>query len=139
MPTVTYRRTVSDDILKTLLQRIADHLNKDISVHSGDRGHIPQGSSRGSLHMQHRAADLHIQGVTDQESFRLLNQDYNTLFDATEEWEVIHHGPFTETEGEHIHIGRYGNGRRGSVRFKTEGLTRATRGDYSVTVRNLTP
>lgn len=138
MPTVTYKKVVSDASLKNLLERIANHLDKDIIVHSGDRGHVPTGGSKTSLHLQHRAADFHIQKMTDSDGFKLLKQDYKTLFDADEEWEVIHHGKFTETEAEHLHIGRYGNGRKGKVKFKTEGLSAATRGRYNVEVQSLT-
>lgn len=139
MPTVTYNRRVSDEALRNLLQRIADHLNRNITVHSGDRGSLPRGSNRGSLHLQHRAADFHIQNMPDQEGFRLLRQDYNSVFDAAEEWEFIHHGRFTETEGEHLHIGRYGNNRRGNVRFKIEGRTQATSGNYATEIVAITP
>lgn len=65
MRNVTYKKTVSDDNVKTILQRIANKLGKNITAHSGDRSHVPHGGSTKSLHLQHRAADLHIQGLSD--------------------------------------------------------------------------
>lgn len=130
MPTVTYNRAVSDDNVKTILQRIANQMGKNISVHSGDRHHVPSGGSTTSLHLQHRAADLHVQGTTDGEAFTALKAHYNDFFDSGEAYEVIHHGRYTETEAEHLHIGRYGENRRGYVDFKIEGDTLATKGNY---------
>jgi hypothetical protein len=132
---VKYTKGVSDDHLKTVLQRIAEFLKKDITVHSGDRGHVPQGGSRTSLHLQHRAADFHITGLADAQAFKELKKAVQTgaaqLFDATEGYEFIHHGPHTETEGEHLHLGHYQDRYPGLVVFKTEGLTKATSGDYT--------
>lgn len=130
MPTVTYSKTVSDGNVKSILQRIANQLGKNISVHSGDRHHVPHGGSTTSLHLQHRAADLHIQGMSDHDGFAVLKSHYNDLFDSSEAYEVIHHGRYTETEAEHLHIGRYAEGRKGYVDFKIEGDTPATSGNY---------
>lgn len=71
MPTVTYQKTVSDGNVKTILQRIADQLNKDITVYSGDRPSTQtvKGSNSGSLHVAKRAADFHIKGVSDTQGF----------------------------------------------------------------------
>ena len=108
-------------------------LNKNIAVHSGDRpvAQKVKGSRSTSLHVAMRAADLHIVGLSDRAGFAFLKEKYNEVFDATEAYEVIHHGPHTATEAEHLHIGRYGNGRSGYVKFKAEGLTPATRGNYN--------
>ncbi|MGB7208945.1 MAG: glycoside hydrolase family 104 protein [Pyrinomonadaceae bacterium] len=131
MADVTYIKPVSDANLKVVLQRIANLLNKNIRVHSGDRQFVPTGGSRTSLHMQKRAADFHIAGTTDQEGFRQIKARFNEIFDATEAYEMVHHGPYTETEGQHLHVGHYGNGKSGYVKFKVEGLTRATSGNYN--------
>lgn len=111
MPTVTYNKAVSDSNVKTIMQRIANRLEKNISVHSGDRHHVPSGGSTSSLHLHHRAADFHIQGTSDRDGFAALKARYNELFDASEAYEVIHHGKYTKTEAEHLHVGRYGDGR----------------------------
>ncbi len=135
MATVKYTKGVSDDHLKTVLQRIADFLKKDVSVHSGDRGHVPQGGSRTSLHLQHRAADFHITGLTDEQAFKELKKAVKSglaqLFDATEGYEFIYHGPHTETEAHHLHLGHYAAKHSGFVVFKTEGLTKETSGVYT--------
>ncbi len=131
MPTVTYNKTVSDSNVKSVMQRIADKLGRNISVHSGDRTFVPKGSSTASLHIQKRAADFHIHGLTDKQGFTNIKSVFNDLFDASEAYEFIHHGPYTATGGEHLHIGRYGNGRAGYVKFKTKGLSPGTKGNYS--------
>jgi hypothetical protein len=100
-------------------------------VHSGDRNFVPSGGSTKSLHLQKRAADLHIPGMTDGQIFAMIRREMNQLFDVAEAYEVIIHGRFTATGGPHIHIGRYGNGRGGYIDFKEEGLLPSTKGDYS--------
>ena len=128
MPSVTYLKTVSDKNLHVILQRIADFLNKDIRVHSGDRpaSQNVKGSSSGSLHVAHRAADFHISGMTDTEGFAYFKSNMNKIFDQTEAYEVIQHRPGGATEGPHLHIGRYGMGskgyRSGYIDFKLDGL-----------------
>lgn len=135
MANVKYTKTVSDDHLKTVLQRISEFLKRDISVHSGDRGHVPQGGSRTSLHLKHRAADFHITGLSDAQAFKELKKAVKDglaqLFDGKEGYEFIHHGPHTETEAEHLHLGHYDGKFQGFVVFKTEGLTKATAGEYT--------
>lgn len=138
MPTVSYQKRVSDTNVRTILQRIADLLGKNITVHSGDRDHVPSGGSRSSLHLAHRAADFHIQGLSDADGFAALRRLINQAFDASEAYELIIHGQHTATGGPHLHIGRYGNNRGGYVDFKTEGLTPASRGNYSRDRRNIT-
>lgn len=128
MPKVTYLKTVSDQNLHTILQRIADLLGKDIAVHSGDRPGTQQvkGSNPGSLHVAHRAADFHIKGITDTQGYAFFKENMNKIFDQTEAYEVIQHRPGGATEGPHLHIGRYGEGakgqRSGYIDFKLDGL-----------------
>ena len=58
------------------------------------------------------------------------------VFDPTQGYEVIHHGAYTQTGGPHLHIGHYaGNAHAGYVLFKTEGLTKATKGHYHIDKR----
>lgn len=131
MPTVTYQKNVSDNNVKTVLQRIADSFGANITVHSGDRNFVPGGGSKTSLHLQNRAADFHIQGYTDAQGFDAIKAKFDQIFDASEAYEFIRHGTHTATGGPHLHIGRYGNGRKGYVKFKTEGLSAATKGNYN--------
>lgn len=133
MATVTYKKRVSDGNVRTIMQRSANLLDRDITVHSGDRpvSQRVRGSKPTSLHVAMRAADFHISGLSDKAGFAFLKQNYNEIFDANEAYEVIHHGPHTETEGEHLHVGRYGNGRSGYVKFKAEGLGPTTKGNYN--------
>ncbi|WP_434387848.1 transglycosylase SLT domain-containing protein [Melittangium boletus] len=135
MANVKYTKSVSDEHLKTVLQRIADFLKKDITVHSGDRGHVPEGGSRTSLHLQHRAADFHVVGLADDQAFKQLKTAVKNgqarLFDAVDGYEFIYHGPHTETEAAHLHLGHYQGKYSGFVVFKTEGLTQATAGEYT--------
>lgn len=132
MPRVIYTRTVSDSHVRVVLQRMADFFGRDITVTSGDRNGVPRGGSRTSLHLAQRAADFHVNGLADARAFQSLRENISAIFTRTEGYELIHHGRFTETTGEHLHIGHYPSGRNvGTVIFKTEGLTRATTGDYT--------
>lgn len=128
MGNVIYVKTVSDQNLHTVLQRISNLLNKDIRVHSGDRPvsqHI-KGSNSGSLHIAKRAADFHIKGMTDTEGYAFIKSNMNKIFDQTEAYEMIQHRPGGATQGPHLHVGSYGQGsnghRSGYVDFKLDGL-----------------
>ncbi|HQU82188.1 MAG TPA: hypothetical protein PKY59_03635 [Pyrinomonadaceae bacterium] len=130
MAKVTYLKNVSDNNVKTVIQRIATALGRDITVHSGDRSTVVKGSSPRSLHLHKCAADFHIQGMSDAQGFKVLKERTNELFDASESYELIHHGVYTATGGEHLHLGRYGDDRKGFVDFKAEGLSPQTSGNY---------
>lgn len=133
MPSVTYSKTVSDANVKDVMQKIADAAGANITVHSGDRNFVPKGGSTVSLHIQKRAADFHISGMTDAAGFAFMKANKDTIFDPKEAYEVIHHGVHTKTGGPHLHIGRYGNARMGYVDFKIEGLTAKKKGVYDKT------
>jgi hypothetical protein len=132
---VHYKKPVSDMELQLIVKRIADAVGI-VTVHSGDRDFRPQGSPKHSLHLSHRAADLHAEGMTDSALFDFLRGHKGDIFkSAVHRYQVIHHGRFTETEGEHIHLGDYhliksyttGPG----VSFFVEGMTPASRGVYT--------
>jgi hypothetical protein len=132
---VHYRKVVSDVELQLILRRIAEILGTNITVHSGDRDFRPKGSPAKSLHLLHRAADVHAAGMTDTDLFDLSQNKKSEIFDSvSHRYQVIHHGRFTETEGEHVHIGDYalikalavGPG----ISFYAEGMTPATKGKY---------
>ena len=88
---VIYKRKVSDRNIKIVLQRIATQLNRSIKVHSGDRGYLPKGSSRRSLHLRHRAADFHISGMSDSNGYKWIKTNYNKIFDIDYAYEMIYH------------------------------------------------
>jgi hypothetical protein len=134
---VHYHKPVSDVELQLIVKRIADRLGTSITVHSGDRDFRPKGSPKKSLHLSHRAADVHAEGITDAALFELLLAKKSEIFDSvSHRYQVIHHGRFTETEGEHVHIGDYqlikalvvGPG----INFFVEGMTPATKGHYRI-------
>lgn len=135
--TVYYRKHVSDVELQLILKRIAQSLGTNLTVHSGDREFRPKGSPSKSLHLSHRAADVHAEGLPDTDLFRELLTNRTKIFDSVvHRYQVIHHGRFTETEGEHVHIGDYhfvkalaaGPG----ISFFEEGMTPATKGHYTL-------
>ncbi|MGI9034797.1 MAG: D-Ala-D-Ala carboxypeptidase family metallohydrolase [Pyrinomonadaceae bacterium] len=132
MASVNYNGiTVSDKPLRITLQSIADSLGTNLSITSGDRNvALSMGGKKRSLHLKHQAADFHASGLSDAQVFAQLKAQMNNIFDHSQAYEVIHHGPYTETTGPHIHVGRYGDGRSPAVYFKKEGLTPATKGDY---------
>lgn len=118
-------KRVSDPVLRGKLEQIADFFGRNITVTSGDRDFVPKGGSRTSLHLAHRAVDLHVQGVSDAEVFSRLKSS-GILSNG---YEVIRHGPNTATGGPHVHIGRYGDAR--PSQFKLEGVPgRAGAGQY---------
>jgi hypothetical protein len=124
-------KTVSDEHLKTVLQRIADLYQNEVKVTSGDRGTaLSVGAGTGSLHLQNRAVDFHVVDELDANVYAKLKLEMNAIFDSDKRYEVIHHGPYTETNGQHIHIGRSAAGTAG-VRFEVEGLTKKTQGIYT--------
>lgn len=133
MAKVTYLKTVSDTHLQVVLQRFADVYGHDITVHSGDRHEVVKGSSNKSLHLQHRAADFHMSGMSDQEVYDALRDLLAAIFDRAEGYEFIRHGTHTNTGGPHLHLGHYPGRNQGKVMFKLEGLTPATSGVYKVT------
>jgi hypothetical protein len=136
-PKVTYKKTVSDVSLKLLLVNVAEIVGADLVVHSGDRAHTPKGGAKKSLHKHSRAADLHAVGVSDAVVFERLRANKKKLEQCSSigRFQVLRHGPYTKTEGAHIHIGDFhliraevkGTG----VEFWTEGLTPQTKGKYS--------
>jgi hypothetical protein len=136
-PSVIYRKPVSDGELKLVFERIADALGASLTVHSGDRDYRPKGSPSKSLHLRHRAADFHVSGIPDCRAFELLKRKRQQLGPLTiKRLQIIHHGPYTETEAEHLHIGDYalikalvlGPG----ITFLAEGETPATKGRYHI-------
>jgi len=139
MATVHYHgNTVSDPEVRRVLQTIADLFGKPVYVTSGDRSYVPKGGSKTSLHLQKRAADLYVEGVTLQNTFQDLKVYISMVFDHTDGYEVIWHGSYTEIGGPHVHIGHYpGKKHVGYVLFKTEGITAGTRGKYVVHQRHI--
>ena len=136
-PSVTYRKHVSDIQLQLVLGRIAEILGYALTVHSGDRDFRPKGSPGKSLHLHHRAADFHVSGLTDQQAFDVLRRKRSELGPLPiHRLQIIHHGRYTETEGEHLHIGDYALIRAlalgPGVTFLNEGTTPQTTGHYSI-------
>ena len=136
-PIVHFVKHVSDNDLRLVLNEIALTLGTNVIVHSGDRDYRPKGSPSHSLHLSHRAADLHAPGMTDDFLFARLQAAKSKIFhSATNSYQVIHHGKFSETEGEHVHIGHYqliksfvtGPG----VSFWVEGIFPGGKGRYTL-------
>jgi hypothetical protein len=136
-PKVLYKKEVSDVPLKLLLVVVAEILQTDIKVHSGDRSFVPMGGSKTSHHLAGRAADFHAVGMSDEDAFEALRAARDKLETRApiNRFQVLRHGPFTTTEGPHLHIGEYplikalvkGVG----LTFWVEGINSATGGKYS--------
>ncbi|MDE1145996.1 MAG: D-Ala-D-Ala carboxypeptidase family metallohydrolase [Azospirillaceae bacterium] len=110
MPDVLYgTHPVSDAALRDLLQKIADILNCQVIVTSGDRMSVPKGGAKNSLHLMGRAADIHVQGMSDSELFLKLRSKRAEIFGASlgtpMAWQILLHGKYTRTEAPHLHIG----------------------------------
>jgi len=130
MPTVIYgKNRISDPRLQNMLQHIAEILGRDILVTSGDRTTIVKGSSSKSLHLINEAVDFHVVGLSDAEAFQVIKEDRNAIFGLERNenfrWQLIRHGPFTETKGAHLHLGYSPTGHLPVVTrgFLVEGLS----------------
>jgi hypothetical protein len=132
---IRHGKALSDTFVRQFLDSLVRELGVSVTVHSGDRDHRPKGSPSKSLHLAHRAADFHVRGMTDARAFQLLWQQRSKLSTSViDRYQIIHHGPHTETEGEHIHIGHYtmlkayltGPG----ITFFTEGVDAFSSGHY---------
>lgn len=126
---------VSDERVRETLERIADALGRGIVVTSGDRGHVPTGGAKDSLHLIHQAADFHCNGLTDAQAFQWIRMKRQEIFGRASglgfRFQIIHHGSHTITQGEHIHLGHVSESRHGQLRgFVVEGLTSSTKGKY---------
>ena len=130
MGVVKYRKyNVSDRELKVIVNKIAKKLG-DVWVTSGDRGHVPKGGSKTSLHLSHRAIDFGIVGMTLEQGFKKLYEHRLEIFGTKNSYEVIYHGYHTITGGPHLHIGRYF--KNTGTKFKMEGTSAKTKGKYTL-------
>lgn len=128
---------VSDDRVRDALQAIADTVGRVVRVTSGNRGHVPSGGATNSLHLLHQAADFHCDGFTDEQAFGLIRTKRKEIFGdergASFRYQIIYHGPYTETQGSHLHLGWVPAERTRQLRgFVVEGLTQITRGKYDM-------
>ncbi len=99
-------KSVSSSMVSDVLRRISVAAGgKVVSVTSGDRSYVPRGGSRTSLHLQKRAADFYVQGMSLSALYSLLKSKFTEIFPAGHGFEVIFHGPNTVTGGPHMHIG----------------------------------
>jgi muramidase (phage lysozyme) len=128
---VTYIKATSDGHLKIVMERISELLGKTVVVHSGDRDYVPPGGSRTSLHLAHRAVDLHVPGISDSSILTSITGNLDKIFDKSQGYELIRHGEYTATGGPHIHIGHYEGSHVGNVILKLEGLTPSTSDVYT--------
>jgi|GEM_PF-3135857 len=103
---VDYRgNRISDPAVRAKLQEIADFLGRRVIVTSGDRDRVVNGNTR-SHHLQHRAADFYVEGLSLGESYRRLKESGILARD----YQVIYHTEVTTAP--HLHIGRWGDNRR---------------------------
>lgn len=121
MPIVNYGSyRVGDQRLRDVLERIADETSRVVRVTSGDRDFVPKGGSPRSLHLINEAVDFHIEGLADDQAFTLIRLKRQKIFgDAKEDdfrFQIVHHGPYTETQGGHLHLGYVPYGKEGNIR-----------------------
>ena len=136
MPIVNYGRyIVSDQRLREALENIAMETGHVVRVTSGDRNFVPKGSSSKSLHNIKEAVDFHLDGLTDEEAFNQLRLKRTEIFGGTTgpafRFQIIRHGPYTETQGAHLHLGYVPVDRVGNATgYLVEGLTSSGKGKY---------
>ena len=117
---------ISDPAVRSQLMEISISIGRTLEILSGDRKHaLSFGAGKNSYHLRSRAADFHLDSIADAAAFNSLRQ--NRLIGNG--FGLLQHGPFTETEGPHLHLEhRFSNA---PATFGVEGLTPATRGIYS--------
>lgn len=130
---------VSDERVREALERIADVLGRGIVVTSGDRGHVPAGGAKSSLHLLQHAADFHCNGLADADAFDCIRSRRHEIFGNVTglsfRYQLIHHGRYTSTQGEHLHLGWVPESLDNLYRgFVVEGLTPETKGKYKLIV-----
>lgn len=124
-------KTVSDDEIKLVLEAMSAYFEKDVNVTSGDRGTpLEVGAGEGSLHLQNRAADFHVDGYDDGTAYLHIKVFASAFFLKGQRYEMIWHGPHTETMGQHLHVGRIGASENAYIKFRKEGVTSDTTGNY---------
>jgi len=120
--------TVSDPRVREALEQISKYFaSATVNVRSGDRNFRPRGSPANSPHLTHQAADIHVMGRDDSQVKDLLKDP--SIASALSGLRILQHGPYTATEGPHIHI----DSRRDAgqpARFMHEGMTRTGRNVY---------
>jgi len=124
-----YHKDVSDENVRTVLDRISSELGNTVNVMGGDRKSSVKGGSSTSMHNKGRAADFCVDGYTLKTAFEAIRSHKDKIFDANEYYEVIHHGEFSETGGQHLHVGHrdwVGSG----VIFEIEGYSSSRKGVY---------
>lgn len=122
---------VSDAEVNNVLEAISTYFGRDVNVTSGDRGTaLNMGAGEGSLHLQNRACDFHIDGLDDGTAYLHIKVYASQFFLPGQCYEVVWHGNYTETTGGHLHIGRFGARASGYVKFVKEGIVEETTGDY---------
>ncbi len=136
-PAVGYRKRVSDLSVHRFLLSFAEILGRDIFVHSGDRHNVPKGGSTTSHHLEGRAADFHVSGMTDEAAFEAIRAAVEKLpVFPDQRFVLLHHGRYTATEGEHLHLGHQRVLQKAhepwSLTFMVEGLTPGEKGQYRI-------
>ena len=113
---------VSDSNVRAALEKISGATGRSVNVTSGDRNFVPAGGARNSDHLKKRVADFHLEGIADEGGFAEIRNKGAAIFGSPMTFQLIRHGPHTQTEGAHIHLG---DPEEGSPRcgFWTEGLT----------------
>ena len=96
---------VSDEGVRQMLENISPVTGLTVYVVSGDRNFVPKGGAKKSDHLTGRAADFHLNGLSDEHAFALIRSKWIEIFGDHMEYQVIFHGSNTKTEGEHIHLG----------------------------------
>jgi len=127
---------VSDPRVKAGLEAISKYFaSSTVNVRSGDRDYRPQGSPAHSPHLSHHAADIHVMGKTDDQVKQMLKDPM--MADALRGLRVLQHGPYTATEGPHIHIDSVDETGQPAdanepVEFMHEGMDAAGRNVYTI-------
>jgi RHS repeat-associated protein len=119
---------VSDPKVTKALAAISIYMGSaTVNVTSGDRDFVPAGGAKNSEHLQGKAADFHVVGMTDSKADTELKDGASPIADG---YRLIQHGPDTQTQGAHLHLDSKNADGNPTV-FMHEGMTPAQKGTYS--------
>jgi len=93
-------QNITDEEVKNVLQAIAEVLGRNVNVTSGNhRKPLDVGAGKGSPHLHGRAADFHVQGLTDEIAYQKIKKFHESIFARGYGYQLLWHGPLYRNDG----------------------------------------
>lgn len=143
MATVNFNgHTITDEVVKKVLQAMCDFFQSNVNVTSGDRTGVPPGGEKKSAHLDGRAADFHIEGYDDGTAYLYMKIFASAMFISGHNYQVIWHGGFNPEIKAHLHVGKYKetpDNFWGYAKFQREGTSQSNIGLKNMTLDIILP